>query len=157
MKVLVFSDSHGRTGGMLSLIQTQGADAVLHLGDHAEDLDEVRFAFPSLTCCAVRGNNDWGPTPPEQVLQWEGVRLFCTHGHQLGVGRGVGPLVARARRMQCRVALFGHTHRGFCQEEDGVLALNPGSISLPRDGTAGSYGILWLEKGTVRAQLVALE
>lgn len=157
MKVLVFSDSHGRTGRMLSLIQAGKPDAVLHLGDHAGDVEEVRFAFPTLPCCVVSGNNDWGPEPMETVLEWEGVRMLCTHGHQLAVSRGPQLLAARALQLECRAALFGHTHRGFCQEVGGVLAFNPGSISLPRDGTNGSYGILQLEQGRIRAQIIALE
>ena len=35
-----------------------------------------------------------------------------------------------------------HTHVPGCEDFSGITLLNPGSLSLPRDGTNGSYAII---------------
>ena len=35
--------------------------------------------------------------------------------------------------------LYGHFHTGFIDRQDGVLIGNPGSVSLPKNGTPRSY------------------
>lgn len=48
MKILVFSDSHGRTLDMYGLIETEAPDAVIHLGDHYEDACDLRRSYPNM-------------------------------------------------------------------------------------------------------------
>ena len=43
--------------------------------------------------------------------------------------------------------MSGHIHIPVCREQDGVLLLNPGSVSLPKENTPHSYMVL--ETGTV--------
>ncbi len=39
--------------------------------------------------------------------------------------------------------MFGHTHRPFFLQKDGMTILNPGSLSFPRqEGRRGSYMIM---------------
>ena len=64
MKVLVFSDSHGYNMSMAYAIEREKPDAVLHLGDHTDDADDIRRAFPALTIYHVRGNNDFDMDVP---------------------------------------------------------------------------------------------
>ncbi len=44
------------------------------------------------------------------------------------------------------IFLQGHTHIPKCEEDNGILYLNPGSTSLPKEGSAHSY-MVW-ENGT---------
>ncbi|MBQ1935354.1 MAG: metallophosphoesterase family protein, partial [Clostridia bacterium] len=37
------------------------------------------------------------------------------------------------------VLLSGHTHVPLCETVDGVLHLNPGSTSIPKEGSVKSY------------------
>lgn len=64
VKVLVFSDSHGYNMAMAYAIEREKPDAVIHLGDHTDDADDIRRAFPALTIYNVRGNNDFDPDVP---------------------------------------------------------------------------------------------
>lgn len=148
MKILVFSDSHGKTLGMYDALEREQPDAVIHLGDYAEDADLLRRSYPNLTVWGVRGNNDYGADAAlSAVIAPEGVPLYLTHGHMERVTwTSVGVLPKRAREAGCAVALFGHTHRVHQEEAGGVLLLNPGSISLPRGGPP-SYARLVFEKG----------
>ena len=44
------------------------------------------------------------------------------------------------------IVIYGHFHTGFIKEEYGIIFANPGSISLPKNGTKNSYMIIDDEK-----------
>ena len=75
MKVLIFADSHGYNMAMAFAVDREEPDAVIHLGDHAEDAREIERVFPAMPICRVRGNNDFDPEVPlNAVVTPGGVR-----------------------------------------------------------------------------------
>ena len=40
------------------------------------------------------------------------------------------------------VLIYGHFHTCFIKEKDGIIYVNPGSISLPKNNTPNSYLII---------------
>lgn len=158
MKLLVFSDSHGRTEPMASILAAHAdtADAVLHLGDGAAEVLTLRARYPGLPFYAVMGNcdsasySDFGITDDRLLTVGDHTLYFC-HGDRFGVGGGTAALAAYAAYRGADIVLFGHTH--VAQEvylPDGADAkhpcpmfiLSPGSVSRPRDSTQPSFGIL---------------
>lgn len=88
MKVLVFSDSHGNETNMITAIEQETPDMVLHLGDCWEDVQELRWIYPELAIEQVPGNCDDVPLEElERVIQVAGYRLAFCHGHSRGVKR----------------------------------------------------------------------
>lgn len=150
MKVLVFSDSHGRMLEMYDAIARENPDAVIHLGDCYEDAHELQYSEPDLPVYAVRGNNDWGmEVPDHRLIRLADVPIYLTHGHREGVSfTSSGRVPAHAAEQGCRMALFGHTHIVYHEIENGITVVNPGSISLPRMGTA-SYAVILLDDGQI--------
>lgn len=150
MRVLVCSDSHGRLLDVYDAVERETPDAVIHLGDHYEDACDLQRSYSDLPIYAVAGNNDWGCDANwNSVITLEGVRIYLTHGHQEGVSfTSCGRLVERAEAENCALALFGHTHIVYLHEHTGITVLNPGSISLPRQGVA-SYAMVSLEAGQI--------
>ena len=78
-----------------------------------------------------------------------GCELFLTHGHVYGAGfhNSVDKLPELA---DGSILLYGHTHKKVSEPaptHEGVWAFNPGSVSIPKDGTH-SYGVY--ENGAVR-------
>lgn len=65
----------------------------------------------------------------------DGVNIYLSHGH-----RDVPPLGADD------VYVTGHTHVPMETREEGFLHLNPGSVSLPKDG-AQTRGYILFENG----------
>ena len=128
MRLLVFSDTHRRSSGMLRIIGSSAPDILIHLGDLESDLEDVRSVFPSLRILSVPGNCDF---VPNEVLETVigGVRFFLCHGHQYGVKSGLGRLKAEAKKREAKIVLFGHTHRAVLEEEDGIIYMNPGTAS----------------------------
>ncbi|MBS5145483.1 MAG: metallophosphoesterase [Butyricicoccus pullicaecorum] len=150
MRVLVCSDSHGRLLDLYDAVERETPEAVIHLGDYYGDACELRHSYPDLSVYAVAGNNDWDCNAPwNQVITLEGVRIYLTHGHHEGVSfSSCGHMVQRTQENACQLGLFGHTHIVYQGRHAGVMILNPGSISLPRQGGA-SYAMLSLAAGQI--------
>ena len=130
MKLLVFSDSHGKLTPMFSAVEREKPDAVIHLGDYVRDVDALRERFPALTVYSVRGNCDHGSEVTELLeLTLEGVPVFLCHGHCYGVKYGTEKLLNAGWFSGARLVLFGHTHRPLLQEYEELTLLNPGSAA----------------------------
>ena len=137
MKILVFSDSHGRTVDIYDAIEREAPDGVIHLGDYTEDVRELRRAYAYF-------DSDF---PMFIVITLGCVKMYLSHGHRERVyGMSSGVMANRARENGCALAMFGHTHRLFLEQIDDIMVFNPGSISLPRGGKK-SYGRLTIEDG----------
>ena len=158
-KILVFSDSHGRTGDMQYIIDRVHPDAeyVLHLGDGEADAERLSEEFPRQAFVTVRGNRDWGfgDSNLQRVLEIEGVRIFMCHGHKNDVYSGTRVIASFANSRNCDIALYGHTHYSEYVTvpkpgTDGRVLhiLNPGSVTVPRGGQTvkgKSYGVIMLD------------
>ncbi|MBR5313844.1 MAG: YfcE family phosphodiesterase, partial [Clostridia bacterium] len=114
MKILVFSDSHGKYTNIRKAADMHpDAQYILHLGDGAGDL--------ALACTAsqktytVNGNLEdmfysCKNNPSSQCIEIEGKRIFMCHGHRQNVNFGLLNLQLNALENDADVALFGHTH-----------------------------------------------
>ena len=136
MKLLVFSDSHGRArdvSRMTQKAQTGGKpDMVLFAGDGLYDALDLRYEGYHVQ--AVRGNCDLAAPPDisyELTFPVNGRLIYLSHGHRLQVKQGLGPLLGRAREVGAALAIFGHTHIQTLEGYEGILLLNPGAL---RDG-----------------------
>ena len=109
-------------------------------------------AFPEKTF-VLSGNCEPVLEKAEFVLEQEGVRIFCSHGHRYGVKGDLTRLALRAKERGCTVALYGHTHRADIREVEGVLCINPGAIGSYTDP---SYCYLVLHEGKVTPTIVPL-
>lgn len=143
MKILVISDTHGEISAATRLIKNEAPDQVIHLGDCIRDAEELADLFPVLPICRVPGNNDWfTDEAKEKVLRLGGTGIFLCHGHTTGVKGGLYLQIAKALKSCCTVSLFGHTHSPYLEEQDGILLLNPGSVTY-----SDTYAILTVRPG----------
>lgn len=150
MRLLVCSDSHAFLSFMRYAVKIIKPNGIIHLGDHYDDGEVLAQENPMLPFQQVPGNCDRYRCPigAPQILNcsFEGVRFYLTHGHVHHVKMGIGGLLADARRAGAQVALYGHTHRAYCNcEEDGLWVMNPGSCNT----YGGSVGVVTIEAGKV--------
>lgn len=134
-RILVVSDSHRRDENLLRVLREEGPFSdLIHLGDIEEPEDKFREAAGrDCHCCFLQGNCDFfAELPRELELQLGKERCFLTHGHLYGVNMDPRILAEEARSRNCGVAMFGHSHKPFLRVVGGVICLNPGSISFPR-------------------------
>lgn len=157
MKWMIASDIHGSAYYCEKMIETyraEQADRLLLLGDllyHGPRNDLPRDYAPKkviamlnemkndLIC--VRGNCEAEvdqmvldfPVLSDSCLLFSGGRLiFATHGHHYNTS-------ALPPHKAGDVLLHGHTHVPACEEVDGMLYLNPGSVSIPKENSPHSY------------------
>ncbi|MHC5248039.1 metallophosphoesterase [Enterococcus sp. LJL90] len=131
MKYLVVSDNHGDRDVLVDLKNQYAGkvDYFFHCGDsELAPNDELWQTF-----YVVKGNCDFDPEFPDRRLVDTGAdRVYMTHGHLSNVRFGLNHLTYEAQENQATIALFGHTHQIGCEKHQGILFLNPGSISQPR-------------------------
>ena len=141
MRILVFSDSHGYTGNMVRAIEAgETPDLIIHLGDFVKDAVKMEAAYSSIPFSYVAGNNDWsGNCPTERILELEGRKILLTHGHHYGVKNGIHRIVDKGLQLGADAVLFGHTHKPEESYHNGLLLLNPGSISAPVAPNSPTY------------------
>jgi len=159
MKILIASDIHGSaefSGHFMDAVRLEKPDRLLLLGDllyHGprnslpQDYDTKRTMeiLNSLRekITAVRGNCDaevdqmvlnFPLMNTYEMIEADGLKMFATHGHIYSPGNPP-PFV------EFDVLLNGHTHISAMQKVDDYYYINPGSVSIPKGGTAHSYMI----------------
>lgn len=147
MKTMIISDIHGYSRNLkkvLNIFYKEKCNRLIILGDllsPGSDYEEVKsllnnFKF-SLLC--MKGNNDgylfseldFNIIDGYLNIKLDNNNVFITHGHRYN--RSNIPMNDND------ILIQGHTHMSSMYKENSKYYLNPGSISLPRDNTNGSY------------------
>ena len=162
MKLIIASDIHGSAywcQKLMELAKAEKPDKLILLGDllyHGPRNDLPRDYAPKQVIpmlsklkdiiIAVRGNCE--AEVDQMVLPFpcmadfaqlyvEGTTLYLTHGHHHSPD-DLPPLTEGS------VFLSGHTHVKIDEVRNGIRCLNPGSVSIPKDG---SHSCLIFEDG----------
>ncbi len=164
MKLMIASDIHGSAyycTKMLEAFEREGADRLMILGDvlyHGPRNDLPREYAPKQVIAmlnaikqkifCVRGNCD--TEVDQMVLEFPVLADYCiipagdkliyaTHGHNYNTGK-LPPL------QKGDILLHGHTHIPAWEEfGEENMYLNPGSVSIPKNGS--EHGYMTLEDG----------
>lgn len=158
MRLLVVSDTHGRVQTAMNIYKMEQRkapiDKIVHLGDLVTDAKALETRLGA-EVIFVQGNCDGGEACEDyKVLDTEYGRLLLCHGHVENVKFSTLSLLYKAEEMGCCAAFFGHTHAPCFREVDGMYLLNPGSLTLPRGGGAGSYAIVETSEKSLRAWIL---
>ena len=147
MKILVLSDTHGLLRpGVREMLGD--CDAVIHCGDYHTQkiIDEIRTSVSADTqIFLVRGNNDgsWAASLPEHLEFVLGNVKFCAVHDKADLPEEPG---------DCRVLLYGHSHRYTEEWRDGRLWLNPGSCGRRRFRLDVTMAVLYLENEKISVE-----
>jgi len=154
MRILVVSDTHKDAYSLRKAILEQTkAEIVIHLGDGAEEAQEMKDSFPEKMFLMVRGNCDWGSTLPGiGEITVRGKKLFYTHGYTYNVKYGLWEAISAARSHKADILLFGHTHDAMTDYEDGLYIMNPGSLY----GATGTYGTIDLTDAGIVTNIIKI-
>ena len=144
IKVLVFSDSHGKFRNIQEVIELNKSvcDLIVFLGDGISDIERVRDKY-DIPCIIIKGNCDVfmsGEYTEESMIYIGDTLTFLSHGHKYGVKYSYGKIALEAYERGASLVLFGHTHRPideYLQVKDrNIKIFNPGSIK------DGNFGVL---------------
>jgi hypothetical protein len=147
MKILIVSDSHGKIKNLETVIEkVSPIDLFIHLGDFEGSEDYVEAIVPCKTEM-VSGNNDYfNGLDRDKIINIGKYIIMLTHGHRYGVNFGTQQIKDIALQNGASIVMFGHTHRPLIDLSSSVWAINPGSISLPRqEGGKPSFIIMDLD------------
>ena len=155
MKILVISDTHGDIKRAVNLVNSiKVIDLIIHCGDNKRDAEKLAERFPDIEVIAVSGNCDMHMGTDFTIVDTEAGDIFVTHGHDYGVNHNLSDIVEAAKDYDCKAMCFGHTHKPLCVEHDGVLIVNPGSLSEPRGGSEPSCAVITTDGGKFYANIV---
>lgn len=149
MRIGVISDTHrGIKYIEAAKLLLEDCDVLIHLGDNTSDVNELSKNFFG-KIYAVRGNCDFDNSyPKERLLDFEGVKIYITHGDLYGVKYSLSNIYYKGLEIGADVVLFGHSHVCYLEEYDNITLMNPGSVSMPRCSDR-CVGIIELKNGTV--------
>lgn len=155
MKILVIGDTHGKLDKFYKVYdRLKGIDLIIHTGDFKNDAIEIADAL-DIPVVGVKGNCDGSMSSSDfETVETEYGNILVTHGHMQGVSYSDDRLIYLAEENDCVAVCFGHTHVPCYTEYDGIYVINPGSLTRPRDGSSGSYGIITTTESTFAASIV---
>lgn len=149
MKILIVSDTHRHNENYFRVLERVGQiDMVIHCGD-AEGSEYILQEAAKCPLHIVMGNNDFfSDLPRELQLEIAGRQVLVTHGHYYDVSIGYEQLRHAARARGFDIVMFGHTHHPVIDRSGGIILLNPGSLTYPRqEGRRPSYIVMETGKG----------
>ena len=133
VKIVVVSDTHNDISSLNQAMRAEkDATYIFHAGDYVKDIRAAEINRKEIY--AVRGNCDGRYSLEEdtKIITIGRTRFMLTHGHKYGVKSGLSNLIIEGKKRKADVIIFGHTHKAVCQNKEGILLINPGSLSSAR-------------------------
>jgi uncharacterized protein len=161
MLIAVIADTHLPRGARRlpeACVERIGAaDLLLHAGDFStlDVLHELEAIGPPVL--GVHGNVDSAELrrllPAERVVEAEGARIAMVHD--------AGPRAGRLERLRARfgeradLVVFGHSHMPLHEQaDDGFQILNPGSPTERRRAPTHTMGLIRVESGVAKCEII---
>ena len=148
MKILIVSDTHRRNENYFQVIEKLGKlDLVIHCGD-AEGSEYAISESVDCETLIVMGNNDFFSKLPREIETTIGkYKVWITHGHNYYVSMNSEIIKEEAMRRGVDIVFYGHSHRPVVEMEKNIIAVNPGSLSYPRqEGKRPSYVVMDIDR-----------
>jgi putative phosphoesterase len=150
MRIGIISDTHGllRPAAIEAL---RGVEHILHAGDVGDPaiLEALRKLAP---VTAISGNIDVGGAcaylPATEVITLDGQTFYMLHDRQ---ALDLNPVAAGISAI-----ISGHSHKPLIEWHKGVLYMNPGSAGPRRFSLPISLGLVTIQDGLLRPELVTL-
>lgn len=157
MRYLIMSDIHGSSFYLNKVLENAKGryDKIIILGDvlYHGPRNDLPYGYAPKECIAilnplkdiitcVRGNCD--AEVDQMVLSFliqdsyyfnhNNKTIYCSHGHHLDFDN--------LKSYKADICLYGHFHIPCIEQKDGVLLVNPSSISIPKSNEGGCFIIL---------------
>lgn len=156
MRIAVAGDTHGKIKTLIQAFSPLKPDYLFFTGDYYSDGLKIARQL-GVQWTGVAGNCDYGRKgEKEQQLTLAGHNFYLVHGHQYGVKRNLHSLFYRGQELGADVVLFGHTHVPVCEKVEDIWFINPGSASLPRLGSPGSYALIDIGSNNIIPRIIQL-
>ena len=148
MKILIVSDTHRRNENYIRAVERVAPiDMVIHCGD-IEGSEYLIAEYAGCPVQRVMGNNDFfADLPREKEFVVGKYRIWLTNGHNYYVSMGNETIKREARARGVDIVMYGHSHKPVVDLGEDVIAVNPGSLTYPRqEGRRPSFIIMDLDR-----------
>ncbi len=148
MKILIVSDTHRRNDNYIKAVdKVAPVDMVIHCGD----AEGSEYMITEKAACPVEiilGNNDYfSDLPREREFMVGPYKVWLTHGHNYYVSVENNTIKQEAIARGADIVMYGHSHKPVVDIGKNVIAVNPGSLTYPRqDGRKPSYVIMEIDE-----------
>jgi len=150
-RIALISDTHGVV--TRALIETvSGVNMIIHAGDlgSKEIFTRLSDVAPVI---AVSGNVDrwnvWNKLlPDEETIEVDGIYIYVAHILE--------NISISLKSAGIDVVVFGHTHIPSIGHEAGIIYINPGSPTLPRSGAGSTIGMLEINNGQIKSEIIKI-
>ena len=153
MKIGVISDTHGSLYFFeMAMSYLKDCDKIIHAGDilyhgprndipggyNPKELAEKINALDNIVF--AKGNCDSDVDQmvinhpiqsPYTVLDADNLNILITHGYT----KSKEDMIQEAKKFKADILIYGHTHKKELAKYDSLIVLNPGSTSIPKDGS----------------------
>lgn len=148
MRVVIISDTHRKNDNFIRIMEEMSQpDMVIHCGD----VEGSEYAISECAGCPIEmvaGNNDFfSSLPREREFMIGNYKVWLTHGHSYYVSMGNELIKQEAAAKGADIVMYGHTHKPVIEIGKDIIAVNPGSLSYPRqEGRKPSYVVMEIDE-----------
>ncbi len=159
MKIGVLSDTHSLNIPAVLIERFKTMDLIIHAGDLC-DLSTLKLLKKQASTKAVQGNMDEPAVkkelPIKEIVMCGNLKIGVTHGH-IGQSReALKNATALFKDDKMDVVIFGHSHQAFNEHIGTTLYFNPGSPNDVIRAKFFSYGLISIEGGKIKAEIIKI-
>ncbi len=162
MRAGVVSDTHGYTENLqraAEWLEAEGVDLIIHLGDDASDLAELRgIKMPLMSVPGIFEPAYANEGVPNRITaEYDGIRVIISHtplSREKDMAGDAEPEGFAAGGPG--VILHGHSHIAGIEKEGSVTAVNPGHLK-PSDGRGGGPSFAVVDFAAREVKIISLK
>jgi putative phosphoesterase len=159
MIIGVLSDTHSLNIPTPVVERFRTVDLIIHAGDicDAHTLKLLKKIAPTK---AVGGNMDESALkkvlPLKEIITCGDLKIGVAHGHIGDVRDALKNVMSSFKDDKMDVVIFGHSHQAYNERIGGTLYFNPGSPNDVIKAKFFSYGLIHIEDGKIKAEIVKI-
>ena len=159
MIIGILSDTHSFVIPTPVIERFKTVDLIIHAGDIC-NLQTLKFLKKIAPTKAVQGNMDEAAVkkelPLKEIIVCDGLRIGVTHGHLGDSREALKNAISSFKDDKMDVVIFGHSHLALNEKIGSTLYFNPGSPNDVVRAKFFSYGLITIEAGKIKAEIIKI-
>jgi len=159
MIIGVISDTHSLKIPHQILERFRTVDLIIHAGDIC-DIGTLKLLCKIAPTKAVQGNMDDSTVrkmlPLVEIIDCGPVKIGVTHGHKGDNREALKNAISSFKDDKIDMVIFGHSHQAFNERVGAILYFNPGSPNDVVKAKGFTYGLITVEAGKIKAEIVKI-
>ena len=159
MIIGVISDTHSFIIPTSVIERFKSVDLIIHAGDIC-DTATLKLLKKIAPTKAVQGNMDElaikRELPLKEIIDCGDLKFGVTHGHIGETREALKNAQALFKNDKMDVVIFGHSHQALNEQIGGTLYFNPGSPNDVIKAKFFSYGLISIEAGKIKAEIIKI-